>query len=56
MGRVASHPLDSHQQTLVAEQILRVRAARERKLKEFDAEIARLERMLKTGRVPQTCG
>lgn len=56
MGRVAVRVLDSHGHTLVAEQLLKVKAAKERKLREYDAEIARLERMLRTGTVRQTCG
>lgn len=54
-GRVRTSELTFEGRTLVLEHIAKLRARKARKAKEYDDEIGRLQQMLDTGRVPQTC-
>lgn len=49
-------PLDKGSRHLVMEQIQKLKVRRSEKLRDMDAEIERLQAMLDTGLVPQTCG
>ncbi|WEK05730.1 MAG: hypothetical protein P0Y65_05605 [Candidatus Devosia phytovorans] len=56
MSRVRTSPLDRAYRHLVMEQIQKLKLRRSEKLRDMDAEIERLQTMLDTGLVPQTCG
>lgn len=56
MARVRMSPLDKGSRHLVMEQIQKLKAIRAEKLRDMNAEIDRLQTMLDTGMVPQTCG
>lgn len=56
MTRVRMSALDKGSRHLVMDQIQKLKARRAEKLRDMDAEIERLQAMLDTGMVPQTCG
>lgn len=56
MTRVRNSALDKGSRHLVMEQVQKLKARRAEKLRDMDAEIERLQAMLDTGMVPQTCG
>lgn len=56
MARYAGAPLPYESRHLVREQIQKLKDQREKKLREIDAEIERLQGMIDSGLVPQTCG
>lgn len=56
MSRVRMTTLEKSSRYLVMERIQKLKASRAEKLREMDAEIERLQAMLDTGLVPQTCG
>lgn len=55
MGRVRMTPLEKGSRFLVMEQIQKLKTRRAERLRDMDAEIERLQRMLDTGLIPQTC-
>lgn len=56
MGRVRMTILERGSRHLVLDKIQTLKARRAEKLRDMDAEIERLQAMLDTGMVPQTCG
>lgn len=56
MTRVRMTVLDRGSRYLVIEKIQTLKVRRAEKLRDMDAEIERLQAMLDTGMVPQTCG
>lgn len=56
MSRVRMTTLEKSSRYLVMERIQKLKTSRTEKLREMDAEIERLQAMLDTGLVPQTCG
>lgn len=56
MSRVRMTTLEKSSRYLVMERIQKLKTIRAEKLREMDAEIERLQAMLDTGLVPQTCG
>ncbi len=56
MTRVRMAILERGSRYLIIEKIQTLKARRAEKLRDMDAEIERLQTMLDTGMVPQTCG
>lgn len=55
MARVHYTQLQPDQRPLVYEAVAKLREARRAACADYDREIARLDQMLETGLVPQTC-
>lgn len=55
-ARVRMTILERGSRYLIIEKIQALKARRAEKLRDMDAEIERLQAMLDTGMVPQTCG
>ena len=56
MTRVRMSALDKGSRNMVMDQVQKLKARRAEKLHDMDAEIERLQAMLDTDMVPQTCG